>query len=123
MGKIVYPVFLYGNCNWIKAHKSTTQKFVNAWVKAMKFISEHKKDTVDIMAAANKGWGIQIKRDEVRAGIYTGSYTRYKIDEASIQDSINFATVLYEKKKISKIPNIRASILPMFVDKAVAALK
>lgn len=123
MGKIVYPVFLYANCNWIDNHKDETQKFVNAWVKAMKFIHENEKGAVDVMAAANERWGIKIKRDQVHAGIYTGLYNRYQVDEASIQDSINFATVLHEKKKIRKLPDFRASVRPEFADKAVAALK
>jgi hypothetical protein len=89
----------------------------------MKFIHENEKAAVDIMAAANKRWGLKIERDQVHAGIYTGLYNRYKVDEASIQDSINFATVLYEKNKINKVPDFRASIRTEFVDKAVAALK
>ena len=119
-GKIVYPVFVYGNCEWIDKNKDTTQKFVNAWIKAIKFIDNNKNETVDIMAKAYKSWGIQIPRDKVEAGVFTRGYDKLTVDEESIQDSIAFATVMYDKKKIKILPDFRKALRPEFAAKALA---
>lgn len=118
--KIVYPVFLYGNCEWIEKNKATTQKFVNAWIKAIKFIGKEKEKSIDHMVAAYKSWGIQIPRDKVAKGIYTQTYDKLAIDEESIKDSENFAAVMYNTKKIRKLPNFRKAIRAEFQDKALA---
>lgn len=119
-GNIVYPVFLYGNCEWIEKNKASTQKFVNAWIKAIKFIASDKEETIDLMAAAYKSWGIQIPRDKVAKGIYTQAYDKLAIDEASIKDSHNFAAIMYKTKKIRKLPDITKSFRLEFQNKALA---
>ncbi|MFC1664661.1 ABC transporter substrate-binding protein [Pseudomonadota bacterium] len=119
-GAIVYPAFLYGNCDWIDNNKSTTQKFVNAWIKAIKFIGKEKLKTIDHMVTAYKEWGIKIPRDKVERGVYTQAYDKLAVDEASIKDSEQFASVMYRTKKIKKQPDIRKALRLEFQNKALA---
>ncbi|MEE9256519.1 MAG: ABC transporter substrate-binding protein [bacterium] len=118
-GKIVYPVFVYGNCDWVDKNKDTVQRFVNAWIKAIKFVDKNPKETVDIMMRAYKGWGLNIPRDKVEAGVYTRGYDKLTVDEASIKDSENFAKIMYAIKKIKFLPDFRKAIRPEFAKKAL----
>jgi NitT/TauT family transport system substrate-binding protein/sulfonate transport system substrate-binding protein len=119
IGKIVYPVFLYANCNWVKKNKAITQKFVNAWIKAIKFVNTNKKETVDIMARAYKGWGLTIPRDKVKAGIYTRGYDKLTVDDDVMTDTMNFAQTMYDIKKIKFIPDFKKALMLEFTNKAL----
>ena len=119
VGKIVYPVFLYANCDWVKKNKATTQKFVNAWLKAIKFINNNQKETVDIMAKAYKGWGLTIPRAKVKAGVYTRGYDKLTFDDDVMTDTNNFAQTMYDIKKIKFIPDFKKALMPEFTNKAL----
>lgn len=119
VGKIVYPVFLYANCDWVKKNKATTQKFVNAWLKAIKFVNSNHKETVDIMAKAYKGWGLTIPRAKVKAGVYTRGYDKLTFDDDVMTDTNNFAQMMYDIKKIKFIPDFKKALMPEFTNKAL----
>ncbi len=119
IGKIVYPVFLYANCDWVDKNKATTQKFVNAWLKAIKFINSNHKETVDIMAKAYKGWGLTIPRDKVKAGVYTRGYDKLTVDDDVMTDTNNFAQIMYDIKKIKFIPDFKKARRMEFTNKAL----
>ncbi len=119
-GKIVYPVFLYANCDWVKENKEATQRFVNAWIKAIKFVNSNHKETIDIMAKAYKGWGLKISRDKVKAGIYTRGYDKLTVDDDVLNDTKNFAQIMYDIKKIKFIPDFKKALMLEFTNKALS---
>ncbi len=118
-GKIVYPVFLYANCGWVDKNKDTTQRFVNAWLKAIKFIDKNPEETVDIMMRAYKGWGLKIPRDTVKAGVYTRGYDKLTFDQEVLTDTDNFAQIMYDIKKIKFLPDFKKHLRPEFTMKAL----
>jgi ABC-type nitrate/sulfonate/bicarbonate transport system substrate-binding protein len=103
----------------VKKNKAITQKFVNAWIKAIKFVNTNKKETVDIMARAYKGWGLTIPRDKVKAGIYTRGYDKLTVDDDVMTDTMNFAQTMYDIKKIKFIPDFKKALMLEFTNKAL----
>ena len=120
LGKIVYPGFLYANCNWVKKNREATQRFVNAWIKAIKFINSNREETVDILAKAYKGWGLTIPRAKIKAGIYVADYDKLTIDNDVLNDVNNFAQIMHEIKKIKFVPDFKKALKLEFTNKALA---
>lgn len=118
-GKIVYPVLLFGNCAWVDTNKDTVQRFVNAWVKATRFIDKNRTETLDIMEKAYRSWGLKIPRDKINEGIYTRGYEKLLFDDEVIKDSENFAELMHETKQIKILPDIKKAMRPEFVKKAI----
>jgi len=119
LGKIVYPVFLYAKCDWVKKNRDTTQRFVNAWIKAIRFVNDNHKETTDILAKAYKGWGLKIPRAKIKAGIYTRGYDKLTVDEDVLTDTQNFAQIMYDIKKIKFIPDFKKALMLEFTNKAL----
>ena len=120
LGKIVYPVFLYANCGWVKKNKEATQRFVNAWLKAIKFINSNPEESVDILAKAYKGWGLKVPRAKIKAGIYVADYDKLTVDDDVMNDVNNFAQIMHEIKKIKFIPDFKKALMLEFTNKALS---
>lgn len=121
--KATYPVFLYATCDYVNKKPDIVQKFVNAWVNAMRFADKQRDETVQIMQAAFDRFGVKLSADGIRDNVYNRFFDRAKIEEVDIVDSEEMAKVLLEEKRIKKFPNLRAHIRSEFVDRALTKTK
>lgn len=99
------------------------QKFVNAWVKALKYIQQEPDDCARLLQVFFHRQGVAVKSPVVRAWVDITHYNRYTWTAADIADAEYNAWALKEAKITKQIPKLATYVDNTYGEKAVAAIK
>jgi ABC-type nitrate/sulfonate/bicarbonate transport system substrate-binding protein len=124
MAGVTYPFLLTTTQQYRKDHPDIVQKVVNAYEKADRYISGHRKEAVKIYLDDIKRHGSKLSEDDIRNMLF--DVDRYSGAAFSADDMKDFpatSAYLYKVKQIKAPANLKAIIDPSFGIKAMSAMK
>ncbi len=108
---------------FIEREPRSVQKFVNAWVKALKYIQQDPDDCARLLQIFFHRQGVGVKSPVVRTWTDIIHYNRYTWTAADIADAEFNAWALKESNIIKQIPKLAPYVDNRYSEKAVAAIK
>lgn len=120
---VTYPFFVFTTKKVIQEKPEIVQRFLNGWVRTMRFVDTQREETIGIMTKAFVREGQSVDRDSTREIIYRQHYDRAKLSEKDIQDTLSMAKFLKEDGKIERIPKPEEFINTVFAEKAEKVVK
>ena len=118
-----YAFYLITSLNNIQKRPDVVQRFVNAWAKTLRFIQNNPDEMVEIMQAFFAREGKSLPPATVKKLMVTYRYDRVVVSPQDIQDTMESARILFEQKRLKKLPDLNAYVDNSFALKAVQALK
>ena len=120
---VTYPMVLIATEDMIRKRPEALQRFMNAWVKSMRFVDRDHAETLKIL---RQTLGDRIKGldDQTLAEILYGyKHDRVALNEADFADARNMADFMLAEKNITVKPDIGALIDNSFARKAESLIK
>jgi len=121
---VTYPFFVFTTKKEVQEKPEVVQRFLNAWVRSMRFVTTQREETIDIMTKAFQREGQSVDRESTREIIYSSMrYDRAKLNQKDIQDTMAMAQFLKEDGVIDRIPKSEEFINTSFAEKAEKTVK
>jgi aliphatic sulfonates family ABC transporter substrate-binding protein len=120
--KVTYPFFVMTTEETLKKKPEVVQKFVNAWVKTLRYIDGNKAEVADLMQAFFAREGTKLSKETVKTLLDGTNYNRARVSDADIEDTMESAKMQFEQKKLKKLPDLKQYVDNSFVDKAEKSL-
>lgn len=121
--KVTYPFFVMTTEETLKKKPEVVQKFVNAWVKTLRYIDKNKAEAADLMQAFFAREGTKLSKETVKTLLDGTNYNRARVSDADIEDTMESAKVQFEQKKLKKLPDLKQYVDNSFVEKAEKSLQ
>jgi ABC-type nitrate/sulfonate/bicarbonate transport system substrate-binding protein len=99
------------------------QKFVNGWVKALKYIQQHPDDAADVMQIFFHRQGVVVAKPLAKAWVMDTRYDRYRWTPADVADAEYNGWGLQQGQVLKIAPKIGGMVDNQFADAAVRNLK
>jgi ABC-type nitrate/sulfonate/bicarbonate transport system substrate-binding protein len=105
----------------IEQEPATVQKFVNAWIKALRYIQQKPDDSMGLLRIFLHRQGTAVPEELAKSWMDMRRYDRYYWSKADVADAKYNAWGLKEGGVLKKLPNFRGYIENRFAKRALKA--
>lgn len=124
MAGITYPLILVGDRAWVESHRDATQKFVNAYARAHKWIRENPEEALDLYTKYIADQGAPLDEEIVRKMMFeVEKFGGVHIIESDWSEFAETRDFLFAQGRIKSQPPIESLVDTSFGDAAEAKLK
>lgn len=118
---VTYAFYLMTTEEIIKKRSDMVQRFINGWVKTIRFIEKNRDEVAEIMHSFFAREGLKLSLATVKAVLSGSHYDRAHVSEEDIKDTMESAKLLYEMGRLKKLVDFKTAVDNSFVEKAIKA--
>jgi len=120
---VTYPFFVFTTKKTIQEKPEVVQRFLNGWVRTMRFVNTQREETIDIMMKSFLREGQSVDRNSTREIIYRLNFDRAKLNTKDIQDTMAMAQFLKDDGLLERVPKAEEFINTAFAERAEKTVK
>lgn len=114
-----YAFYLMTTDEIIKKKSDMVQRFINGWVKSIRFIEKNRDEVAEIMHSFFAREGLKLSLATVKAVLSGSRYDRAVVSEEDISDTMENAKILQEMGRLKKLVDFKTAVDNSFVEKAL----
>jgi sulfonate transport system substrate-binding protein len=117
--RATYAFYLMTTDEIIKKKSDMVQRFINGWVKGIRFIEKNRDEVAEIMHSFFAREGLKLSPVTVKAVLSGSRYDRAVVSEEDINDTMENAKILHETGRLKKLADFKTAVDNSFVEKAL----